>query len=352
MASLSYNDILKRNNVEVFYLRIKNKGSFRKETETGDILVCTGRVKFKVGVKTQTANVVSNTEIEAFLRNKKSTDYMEVEVKNKTTNQWVRPTIFFKDKDFGGVSGKSSGAGSERQESGLINLINETAKNSPDYYFASLGKNKKLKQAIKNSGLSSIGQEPYIDIFIETHGGEKLGVSMKGKSAPSIAGGGLKGIKEVAPDLLKMLYDKIKKYITEDLGIKENAIVDASVVPDLYMEIPSNYVKSILVGNKKMGGPVDYMYIGEMNVIGTSSNTTKEIKVNGTFYSIDEYMKKIPKFYFRIRKRDLDPSGKMEITFMKKNSDGYPLVFKSASSAKNNFRMVIIDVLPNNAKLL
>jgi hypothetical protein len=347
MAVISNADILKRNNIENLVNRIDNKGSFNLLTENGDVLVATGKVKLVIFGNTYTE--INSDLLRMFLTAKKSSDKFEVEVVHNKTKKFMSTTRFFKDKEFGGVAGKSTGTGSERQELGLINLLNENATKANKYYVSSLGIKNKILRAEKNEGLSPLKQEPYIDVFILTHDGKKYGISMKGDSAPSLAGGGLIGIKSSAPDLLDKIYTEIEKYI-KGLGFKDGSVIDANLIPDIFIRIPDKYVKKILVGNKEMGGPVDYMYIGKMDVTGTVNHDTGEIRPNGTFYSIDEYMRKIPNFFFRIRKRDLQPDNMIQISFTKKNKEGYPLIFSAPKTGKNNFRMVIIDKVPSTGK--
>lgn len=350
MATISYADILKRSNVEVLSERISNKGSFRLKTEDGETLICTGKAKTTLGGKKFDLKPTPEN-IRTFLNQKKSADKLEIEVLKKKVKTWLTPSNFFKDKDFGGVAGKSTGSGSERQELGLINMLNENAAKGNKYYVNSLGRDKKILRAEKNEGLSSLGQEPYIDVNIVTQTGKRYGISMKGESAPSLAGGGLVGIKATAPELLDKMYDAITKYLKE-LGLKDGDVVDANLIPDLFIRIPDKYVKKILVGNEAMGGPVDYMYIGPMTVSGSVSDTTGEIKPNGKFYSIDEYMRKIPDFYFRIRKRDLQNDNQTMITLSKRNREGYPLIFSAPDTGRNNFRLVITDKVPSTGQKL
>ena len=349
MAVISYQDILKRSNVETFVSRVNNGGSFQFMKEGGDPMVCTGKVKIKTDQGITNINLTEDT-LRVFCNRKKASDNLEVEVFHKGSKKFVRPSVFFKDKEFGGVAGKSTGMGSERQEIGLINLITEAAQSGNNRYFQSLGKQHKLLKAQKNEGLSAVGQEPYIDIFIMTHNGDKFGVSMKGESAPSLAGGGIAGLKVVTPELMTRMYTTIINYLKEQ-GIKEGSVVDNRIIPDIYIKIPDSFVEKILVGNEKMGGPVDYMYIGKMDVKG-QIKLSGEVEVNGKFYSIDEYMKKVGDFYFRIRKRDLSPSNLVKIVFNERNKEGYPMIFKNPDNGKNNFRLVITDSHPSSALVL
>lgn len=349
MAVINNADILKRNNVDVLVDRINNKGSFNFISENGDVLIATGKVKMIISGKTYTE--INSELLRLFLTAKKTGNMFEVEVVHNKTKKMMPTTRFFKDKGFGGVAGKSTGTGSERQELGLINILNENAIKGNSYYVPSLGIKNKILRAVKNEGLSSLKQEPYIDVFIHTQDGKKYGISMKGESAPSLAGGGLIGIKSSAPELLDNIYKELEKYI-KSLGFIDGSVIDANLIPDIFFRIPDKYTKKILVGNEEMGGPVDYMYIGKMDVRETVNHNTGEIKLNGSFFSIDEYMRKIPNFFFRIRKRDLQSDNMIRITFSKKNKEGYPLVFSAPKTGKNNFRMVITDKVPTSGKKL
>jgi hypothetical protein len=344
MATISYNDLLKRDNIKKFVDRVSSNGSFKQRSEDGATLNCTGNVRSVIRGQKELFELTED-QLRDFISNKSSSDAIEVEVTSGSSKTYQRVSTFYKDSDFGGVAGKSSGGGSERQELGLISLLNEASLRGDKYYVKSLGKNLKIKEASKNEGLSAVKQEPYIDVFIETQNGKRLGISCKGESAPSLAGGGLVGMQVVVPDLLNKLYSAIIKYLKKQ-GLKEGDIVDADSIPDLFIKIPDSYVKKILVGNKKMGGPVDLMYIGPMDVKGVINNNSGEIIINGNrgkFYTISEYMNKIPNFFFRVRKRDLPSDGKIQITYTVKNKSGFPLIFMTPKSKKNNFRLVVTD---------
>jgi len=349
MATITYEDLKKRNNISVFAERVNNKGSFNEKTEDGALLICTGKVK--MSHETINGEVkLTDDLLRMFLETKTNRDVIEVEcIKNKSKS-YYRTSSFYKDKDFGGVAGKSSGGGSERQELGLIEAINTAVRESAEAWVPGIGRDNPLRGASKREGLSEVGQEPYIDVYVETKNG-KLGVSCKGESAPSLAGGGIAGLKVVVPELLKGVYNTVSDYLKKK-GYAEGVIVDADDVPDLFIEVPAKYLKLILVGNKKMGGPIDYMYVGKMDVKSSLDSKTKTLDLNGNFYSIDAYMKKVGKLYFRIRKRDLQPNNEIMITYREKNKEGYPVLFKGPKSNKNNFRLVTTDKVPRTGEML
>jgi hypothetical protein len=349
MAVMSKNDLLKRNNIFVFVERVNNRGSFKIKNENSKLYTCNGKVIIKINNSITTydiKNKLTETVLKLFA-NSTSGATLQIELDKKL----YKLSDLYKDKDFGGVAGKSTGFGSERQELGLINALNSAAFQTSKAYVSSLGKNIFIKNAYKNDKLSPAGQEPYIDVFIETRDNKKYGISNKGESAPSLAGGGLVGLNITVPDLMKKLYSTINAYLKNDLKLEENSIINADFIPDIFVPIPDNYIKKILIGNERMGGPVDYMYIGKMDVVYTVEKTG-ELKLNGKFYSIAEYMKKIPNFYFRIRKRDIDNSNNIKIMYSKKNKEGYPLLFVNPNNNKPNLRIVIVDKISSTGKKL
>jgi len=82
----------------------------------------------------------------------------------------------------------------------------------------------------------------------------------------------------------------------------------ARKVPDVYFKIADETViRSLFVGNKYMGGPVDAVYVGPMEV-GTrwdGAKATLEF-VGAAMYDVEEYMEYNPDIYIRLRKRRVD----------------------------------------------
>jgi hypothetical protein len=348
MAVLTYPELKKYDSrILAFVDRVNNKGAFTHMTESGAVLKCTGKAEILVDGKKNkvklTTKILSN-----FLDNKKTGDNLFIECTKDShiSKKMYKPQEFFKDKEMGGAASKSSGLGSERQELGLIDFINTTILKNTQSWVAGIGRTENLLRAEKREGLSSVGQEPYIDVYVTTNK-KKYGISCKGKSAPSLAGGGIAGLNVVVPDLLPKMYARIEKQLKK-MGYTEGAIVNIKSLPEFWIEIPDEYVEKVLVGNRKMGGPIDYMYVGEMDVRG-ELKSTGEISLNGDFISIADYMKKVPIFYFRIRRRDVGPDGNVKISFKKKNQQGFPIVFMGPVSGKNNFRLVIAGSPPTTA---
>lgn len=345
MAKLSKSDLLKRDNISVFTSRIKEKGSFKLGTGSGELLTATGKLCVYIN-KTKTIYDSSKHDISevisAVCNSKKSSDKFEIECVSGNSKKYYTLSKLFKDSSFGGVASKGSSAGgSERQELGLISLINESCMMG-ECYIDSINRRERVIGARKREGMSKAKQEPYIDVFVTTETKE-YGISCKGTSAPSLAGGGLVGLKLVVPDLVDRLMKTIETYL-KNQGYSEGSVVHADSIPDLFIEVPDSYIREILIGNEFIGGPIDYMYVGSMSVSGSRKKNKIDI-TNGRFYSIDEYIKKVGKLFFRIRKRDL-PSDKMiEIKYKQKQAKtGYPIFFGSLNSnTKTHLRIVTVD---------
>lgn len=353
MAKLTKADLLKRDNIDKFVARVNGGGQFRLNDANGKPQVCTGRYKFSEDNSFK--KNLNSGDVRIFCEDRNSQRKLMIEVDSPMSAPRMRNfTEFYKDTDFGGVAAKSGGGGSERQEEGLISAINESV--FPTGYIkiptfrTSVGV-PEIISAEKKTGMSPVGKEPYIDIYVTDKRGTKHGVSCKGRSAPSLAGGGLAGMKIVVPQLIDKLYATLEAYLKAK-GLKDGDVVKIDSIPDIYIKIPENYIELILKGTTQMGGPVSHMYVGDMDV--RASHTGSQLNLNGEFYTIEQYMKKIGDFYFRVRKRDVDsePAGDMKIVFNSKNREGYPKLFEGATRQKNLVRIVIQDKYPARAELI
>lgn len=242
-----------------------------------------------------------------------------------------------------------AGASAERQERGLIAAINSAVKankNNPVTLLSFDGtKILNVTGAKKFTGRQASGSEPYTDIVITIGKTDSINISMKGEEAPSLAGGGLRGIELAAPGLGAKFFTQVYNHL-----VKKNKLTAGSKVPDVYGKIPSRTVKKIIIGNVAMGGPIDYMYIGPMNVTGPYNKQTNIVRLNGSFTAADIYADKYD-FYFRLRARRedqrFDPNAK--------DKAGVPKIYGvSPSRGDSAGRLVIIseESLPRNAETI
>ena len=119
MATISYNDLLKRDNIKKFVDRVSSNGSFKQRSEDGATLNCTGNVRSVIRGQKELFELTED-QLRDFISNKSSSDAIEVEVTSGSSKTYQRVSTFYKNSDFGRVAGKTSGGGSERQELGLI----------------------------------------------------------------------------------------------------------------------------------------------------------------------------------------------------------------------------------------
>jgi hypothetical protein len=145
-----------------------------------------------------------------------------------------------------------AGASAERQENGLIDAVKKAFKanqNNPVTFVAGAVTIQGVVNAEKYTGRQEGGSEPYTDVVLYTYDKKEINLSCKGPSAPSLAGGGLKGLELAVPGItakfMKLAYDALKNKKKLSAGDK---------VPDVFGEITGATKTKIVVGNKKMGG--------------------------------------------------------------------------------------------------
>jgi hypothetical protein len=240
-----------------------------------------------------------------------------------------------------------AGASAERQETGFVNAVKDAfKKNQKNPITLIVGKTtlNSVINAEKYTGRQAGGSEPYTDVQIFMKNNESVNISMKGEAAPSLAGGGLKGLELAVPGIAKKFMNAAYKYLKDTTKLKEG-----QKVPDVYGKINDIDKKKIVVGNKAMGGPIDYMYIGKMDVVESYDDKTATLTITnaklidaGTYADDHE-------LYFRLRaRRDdqrFDPSAK--------DSYGVPKIYgKSPSKGDSAGRIVVTDKVPLRAVIV
>lgn len=240
-----------------------------------------------------------------------------------------------------------AGESAERQENGIVSSIAaavKTNKNNPITVVAGKTKIAGVIKAYKFTGRQEGGSEPYIDVVFETIDKKKLGLSCKGKSAPSLAGGGLSGLELAVPGIakkfMKAAFDHLSKKLKLNPGDK---------VPDVYGKIGSTDKVKIVVGNAKMGGPIDYMFVGIMDVKAKYDKDTNELTFSDTEITPAKKYAQTHELYFRLRARREDQ--RFDPTSIDK--DGSPKIYgKSPSRGDSAGRIVVQDKVPNNAVIV
>lgn len=235
----------------------------------------------------------------------------------------------------------------ERQENGIVAAVASAVKQNkgnPITIVAGKTEIPGVISAHKFSGRQEGGSEPYTDIVLTAYNKATLNLSCKGKSAPSLAGGGLTGLELAVPGIAKKFMISAFEHLSKKLKLSPG-----DKVPDVYGKIgPSDKLK-IVIGNTKMGGPIDYMYVGIMDVnahydIKTNKLTFRDTEITPAKKYAEEH-----DLYFRLRARRedqrFDPASK--------DKDGSPKIYgKSPSRGDSAGRIVVQDKTPSNAVIV
>lgn len=242
-----------------------------------------------------------------------------------------------------------AGASAERQESGVVKGINDAfKKNKKNPVTIVAGKTtlNGVLSANKFTGRQAGGSEPYTDVVINVKSGKKqieINCSLKGESAPSLAGGGLKGLELAVPGIAKKFMKAAYKELKDKLKLKPG-----DKVPDVFGKISKNDKLKIVIGNKAMGGPIDYMYIGPMNVVAKYDDKKNVLTLNGSLIEAEEFAN-THDLYFRLRARREDQRFDPDA----KDADGTPKIYgKSPSRGDSAGRIVVTDKVPSTGVIV
>jgi hypothetical protein len=237
-----------------------------------------------------------------------------------------------------------AGETSERQENGIVAEVRKAVasnKKNPITLVAGKTKIHGVVSCEKYTGRQAGGSEPYIDIEILYSNGNTHGMSCKGKTAPSLAGGGLTGLELAVPGIAKKFMTVALDHLTKKLKLKVG-----DKIPDVYGKIGDSDKIKIVVGNKKMGGPIDFMFIGKMDVSAKYNSTTNELIFSDTEISDAVDYAKTHQLYFRLRARRED----QRFDPLAKDKDGSPKIYgKSPSRGDSAGRIVVQDKVPSGA---
>jgi len=243
-----------------------------------------------------------------------------------------------------------AGIKAERQEKAVLSAINEAvARNKKNPITVIAGKTKfyGVISAEKYYGRQTTGSEPYTDIVITSmiRGKRTLyNLSLKGEEAASLAGGGLRGLELIVPGIGKKFMSTAYKYLVENKKLNTG-----DKVPDIYGKIVGSSKIKIVRGNEKIGGPIDYMYIGKMDVLSNYDSKRNVLTFkNGEIVDVETYARS-NELYFRLRARRIDQRFDPEA----KDSSNTPKIYgKSPSKGDSAGRIVITDDVPRNAEIV
>ena len=119
-------------------------------------------------------------------------------------------------------------------------------------------------------------------------------------------------------------------------------------VPDVFGKISPQDKLKIVIGNKAMGGPIDFMYIGPMNVVAKYNQKENTLILNGSLIEAEEFAK-THDLYFRLRARREDQRFDPDA----KDADGTPKIYgKSPSRGDSAGRIVVTDKVPSTGVIV
>ena len=242
-----------------------------------------------------------------------------------------------------------AGESAERQETGIVNAITAAVKTNKGNPITVVAGKTKIAGVISSRKASHLrqqgGSEPYIDVLLRVHGKkDEIGMSCKGKSAPSLAGGGLSGLELAVPGIAKKFMTSAFNHLMKTMKLKAG-----DKVPDVYGKIGATDKIKIVVGNKKMGGPIDYMFVGIMDVSAKYDPAKNELTFKDTEITPAKKYAQEHELYFRLRARREDQRFDPE----SKDKDGSPKIYgKSPSRGDSAGRIVVQDKTPSNAVIV
>lgn len=240
-----------------------------------------------------------------------------------------------------------AGAAAERQETAFVRAVkNSVRKNKGNPITLIAGKVvlEGVVDANKYTGRQQSGSEPYTDVQLtvqEAKGKTKtVNLSLKGEAAPSLAGGGLKGLETIAPGIATRYMKAVRKHLVESVRLRRG-----DKVPDVYGRLNPAVKTKIVVGNAAMGGPIHFMYIGRMTVESDYRPDTNQLVLRGNLIPAEVYAKEHD-LYFRLRARREDQRFDPDA----KDPNGAPKVYGvSPSRGDSAGRIVVTDKPPANA---
>ena len=242
-----------------------------------------------------------------------------------------------------------AGASAERQESGVVKSIKDAFRKNKKNPVTLVAGDTILDGVIdanKYTGRQTSGSEPYTDVVIKAKTSKKtveINCSLKGESAPSLAGGGLRGLELAVPGIAKKFMKAAYKELKEKRKLKAG-----DKVPDVFGKISPQDKLKIVIGNKAMGGPIDFMYIGPMNVVAKYNQKENTLILNGSLIEAEEFAK-THDLYFRLRARREDQRFDPDA----KDADGTPKIYgKSPSRGDSAGRIVVTDKVPSTGVIV
>jgi hypothetical protein len=196
---------------------------------------------------------------------------------------------------------------SERQERGVIEAIN-SIEGIKTLVFNNT-KIEGVKSARKIGKVEGYKAQAYADIELETTKGIKK-ISAKGFQSPSLGGAGLSGfdilnnptVNSFIEGVYKEAIAEYTQVLNSNPDLKGKDLQGNKLFRDIYRQMPKEVEIPILRGTEKMGGPIDYFYVGNMDVDFKVEGS--EITFNGNLFTVEEFVQQGTPFFVRLLRRE------------------------------------------------
>lgn len=258
-----------------------------------------------------------------------------VKVKINGVLGWTQVTNIMKPTSLN-VRDESGNRVQETQEHNTINAINEAVSansGQPITIKTDDGILTDIVRAEKNEGRNQYGYEKYVDVWLIDRRQQKIGLSMKMKTAPSLFGGGYQPLFDTDPKFMKRILNKALNAAIHD---KRFELGSKKETPAIFIKFTNKkFIHDAMTGTSKMGGPVSYMFQGAAKPEYSFKDGVLTF-TNETILTVDEYAKAHGGvFYLRIRRRDSSYEFTNEV-----DSKGFPL-FWAKQGSKQRGRIVV-----------
>lgn len=232
----------------------------------------------------------------------------------------------------------------ERQEAAFLKAVSSavrTNKGNPVSIIAGSQKIASVQNARKYTGRQYSGNEAYPDIILSPKAKKEIKLSLKGERTPSLVGGGEKGIETILPGFTNRFMKKALSTLL-NMGYEEG-----DKIPDVFCKVEPTQKKKLVEGSPAMGGPIDYVYMGPMNIDYEYDANRNLLYMSGDFLNPEQFAKSFDMHVrLRARREDqrFDPNAQI---------GGVPRIYgRSSTGGEVSGRLVITDEVPMDAIII
>lgn len=171
----------------------------------------------------------------------------------------------------------------ERQKSSFVSGLNNALRQNQDNPISIVAGNTQLYGIMKirkSPARRALNAESYGDIVLSDNKHHDYIISLKGETAPNLS-------NEAIGQVARGLEHEFMQAVFERMVQNQTNVGDQ--VPAVYGQIPTRYKTKLMLGNRLMGGPVDYFFSG--GTLNTRYNKSSNmLSLTGSLISADEFV--------------------------------------------------------------